>query len=127
MKNILTLLAAAGLLLATTTRAAETAAILQIDGMTCDQCAASVRQALRQIEGVKFADVNLDQGRATVCYDSARADRDQLVAAITQAGGKQHSFKVTEAAPAAGQSGEAACETSGGCCAAPAKQGGGQP
>lgn len=124
MKKIFLFLAAAGMLLATTARAVESTATLQITGMTCDKCAASVSQALRRIEGVKSADVNLDKGRATVRYDSAQTGRDRLIAAITQAGGKGHTFKIAEATPAAGQSCESGCGTSGGCCGAPTTKGG---
>lgn len=124
MKKIFLLLASAGLLLATTMRATESTATLEITGMTCDKCAISVSQALRQIEGVKSADVNLAEERATVRYDSAKTGRNQLIAAITQAGGKGHTFKVAEAAPASSQSCESGCGTSGGCCGAPAVKGG---
>jgi len=68
---------------------------------------------------VKSADVNLAKERATVRYDSAKTGRSQLIAAIAQAGGKGHAFKVAEATPAAGQSCESGCGTSGGCCGAP--------
>ena len=127
MKKIFLLLAATGLLFVTTTRAAESTVTLQVSGMTCDKCAVSVSQALRQIEGVKSADVNLAKERATVRYDSAKTGRNHLIAAITQAGGKGHTFKVIEAAPAFGQSCESGCGTSDGCCGAPTTKGGKQP
>ncbi len=125
MKKIVILLAAAGLLMAPTAQAAESAVTLEIAGMTCEKCVASVRQALRQTKGVSSADVDLNKERAAVRYDSAKVSRDELVAAVSQAGGERHTFKVTKITPGAGRSRETGGgASSGGCCAAPAEKGG---
>jgi len=59
---------------------------LAITGMTCASCVATVETALRSVEGVKSADVNLATERATVRIDAARADVPALVKAVQQAG-----------------------------------------
>jgi Cu+-exporting ATPase len=59
---------------------------LAITGMTCASCVATVESALRSVDGVKSADVNLATERATVRVDSARADVPSLVMAVQRAG-----------------------------------------
>jgi len=59
---------------------------LKISGMMCDGCAESVHSALQQVSGVTNAEVDLQTGTAQVSYDPAQADRDQLVAAVQNAG-----------------------------------------
>ncbi|BBJ28465.1 heavy-metal-associated domain-containing protein [Athalassotoga saccharophila] len=39
---------------------------LYIDGMTCEHCKMRVEKALKEIKGVKKAEVNLDNGTAEV-------------------------------------------------------------
>ncbi len=58
---------------------------LKIDGMTCGGCAASARQALQTVTGVRSVEVDLPKGRATVEHD-AKANDQQLVAAVVDAG-----------------------------------------
>jgi len=62
---------------------------LNISGMHCDGCAASIRDALRQAEGVMAADVMMDE--ANVSIDEARCGVSDVVAAVRQAG----EFEVT--------------------------------
>jgi len=59
---------------------------LKVDGMTCGGCASSVRRVLMAVPGVKHADVSLDEGTAKVEYDPALARREQLTAAVVDAG-----------------------------------------
>lgn len=63
-------------------------AIIQVEGMTCGGCAASVRQALIRREGVTSAEVSLEKKQAVVKYDPAKVKREQLVEAINQTGFK---------------------------------------
>lgn len=56
---------------------------LQVQGMKCGHCVASVKQALEGVPGVRSVSVDLDSGSATVEGD---ADPAALVAAVTQAG-----------------------------------------
>ena len=59
---------------------------LNVTGMTCQHCVASVRDALQELEGVRSARVDLDSGRAVVDYDDARTDPRELTTAVADAG-----------------------------------------
>jgi Cu+-exporting ATPase len=59
---------------------------LAITGMTCASCVANVESALRGVNGVKSAAVNLATERASVELDPTRADLPALVRAIERAG-----------------------------------------
>jgi len=41
----------------------------EISGMSCDHCAMRVREALESLAGVQSADVNVEEGLATVESD----------------------------------------------------------
>ncbi len=120
MKVILTTLAVSSLLLCTSVRAADACCspvpakdskvsptstsgtnankvTLKVSGMTCNMCATSVENALKKVEGVKAATVNLSENVAVVTVDSAKVKSDQLIAAVDKAGGERHSFKAEEA------------------------------
>lgn len=64
----------------------ETTTQLEVKGMTCSGCVASVKRVLEGLPGVKTADVSLSEGRATVRHDAAVADAAQLKRAIEDAG-----------------------------------------
>lgn len=59
--------------------------ILNVEGMSCNHCVASVRKALEGLEGVREADVNLDDKKARVELDKDLAD-EVLVKAVEDAG-----------------------------------------
>lgn len=59
---------------------------LPIVGMTCGKCVTAVEKALRDVSGVAKTTVNLDQGRAFVTYDPAKAGFEDLVQAVKTAG-----------------------------------------
>ncbi|OFZ87710.1 MAG: heavy metal transporter [Betaproteobacteria bacterium RIFCSPLOWO2_02_FULL_62_79] len=59
---------------------------LRIKGMTCMGCVASVKRVLQGIEGVKAVDVSLEQGQATLQYDSAVANPARFKTAVEEAG-----------------------------------------
>ncbi len=78
-----------------TSRPATDATIeLDVTGMTCAACVRRIEKALRAVDGVEEASVNLPLERATVRVDPSRAGREQLVAAIRKAG-----YDVVEHAP----------------------------
>jgi copper chaperone len=76
---------------------------LNVTGMTCGGCAASVRNALVRLPGVSAVDVSLADGRVEVRFDDSRVDAEQMREAVQGAG-----YEVT-AAPQPRRSG-------GGCC-----------
>jgi len=57
---------------------------LEIKGMTCGHCAASVKDALLECHGVDDVSVDLDAGAAHISGDDPKAD--ELIAAIEQLG-----------------------------------------
>lgn len=58
---------------------------LTVDGMNCGHCVNAVRKALEQLEEVKSAVVNLEEGTALVELKSEIAD-SALVQAVKDAG-----------------------------------------
>ena len=63
---------------------------LQVEGMSCQHCAASVSQALQAADAVERVDVELSSGRVQVWGGDLR--RDRLAAVVTRAG-----YKVVDA------------------------------
>ena len=57
-------------------------AILRVDRLLCSLCAANVRSRLQAIDGVYEASVSLDDGEATVRFDSERVHTDAFVSAV---------------------------------------------
>lgn len=57
--------------------------ILNVKGMMCMHCVAHVEKALKAVEGVEQVEISLDAGTASV---TGTADRQALVAAVTEAG-----------------------------------------
>ena len=59
---------------------------INVQGMTCGGCVASVSRVLKAIPGVDQVDVKLVPGQATVRYDAAKVTVPSLEAAIVDAG-----------------------------------------
>lgn len=59
---------------------------LNVEGMTCGGCVASVTRVLKATAGVSEAQVTLQPGAATVTFDPAKVRVDDLKAAIEGAG-----------------------------------------
>jgi len=60
--------------------------VVSVEGLSCVTCEIPVRRALRRIDGVKSVDVNAATKTATVDYEPAKANPEQLVAAINSTG-----------------------------------------
>ena len=59
---------------------------ISIEGMMCEHCAARVRKALKNVEGVSSAVVSLEEKKATVVFEGS--DPSALSAAVEAAGYK---------------------------------------
>jgi copper chaperone len=59
---------------------------LNVEGMSCQGCVASVTRVLKAVPGVDDAAVTLRPGMAIVTYDAARTNVDALKTAIEDAG-----------------------------------------
>ena len=61
---------------------------LKVDGMDCQGCVKSVTRMLYGVAGVASVDVSLEQGRARITYDPAKAGPAEFKRAIERAGYK---------------------------------------
>jgi copper chaperone len=61
-------------------------ATLNVTGMTCQGCVASVTRVLKAVPGVADVVVSLQPGTAKVAFDAARTSLPVLKAAIEDAG-----------------------------------------
>ena len=59
---------------------------MNVRGMTCGGCVASVTRVLKAVPGVESVDVKLQPGQATVRYDAAKVAVPALKDAIEGAG-----------------------------------------
>ena len=59
---------------------------LNIDGMTCNGCVASVTKILQGVDGVASAEVSLADKRAEVAFDATKTSVDALIAAVEDGG-----------------------------------------
>ena len=59
---------------------------LGVEGMTCASCSSAVERALKKLDGVSEASVNLATNRAAFSYDPTKVKLAQVRAAITRAG-----------------------------------------
>ncbi|MDP9750466.1 copper chaperone CopZ [Thermoanaerobacter pentosaceus] len=60
--------------------------ILNVKGMTCNHCKMSVESALKKLNGVSKAVVDLDKGNVTVTYDPSKVSIDDMKKAIIDTG-----------------------------------------
>lgn len=63
---------------------------LNIEGMNCDGCAATLKGLLQRQDGVKSASVTYEDGEARILFDPAIVGLDQLIATVERPG-----FRVT--------------------------------
>ncbi len=61
---------------------------LKVEGMDCQGCVKSVTRMLSGLPGVEKVDVSLEQGKASVSYDPAKAGVAQMKKAVERAGFK---------------------------------------
>src|SRR5512140_492034 len=59
---------------------------LPVEGMTCAMCVARVEKALKKVEGVSAAAVNLATEKATVEFDPGKVTFERLQAAVNDSG-----------------------------------------
>ncbi len=66
--------------------AKERAVTLTVSGMTCPSCPYMVKKSLARVKGVVSVKVSLDEGKAWVVFDDAKASPAQLTAATENIG-----------------------------------------
>ena len=60
--------------------------IIKVGGMSCGGCVKSVTGVLAALDGVAKAEVSLEQKQAVIEFDAAKVTREQLKAAVEDAG-----------------------------------------
>ena len=60
--------------------------VLNIAGMSCNHCKMAVEKALRSLDGVENAGVDLAGNTATVEYDPEKVSGEDLKTVISEAG-----------------------------------------
>ncbi|WP_350588171.1 copper ion binding protein [Psychrobacter sp. 78a-MNA-CIBAN-0178] len=60
--------------------------IINIDGMTCGGCVASVHAATGEIDGLDLITVDLTDNLATVSFDDSKTSAEAIASAIEEAG-----------------------------------------
>ena len=61
---------------------------IPVEGMICMVCAGSVKNALKAVQGVQNAEVNLEKRYATIQFENGKVSEDDLTRAITKLGYK---------------------------------------
>lgn len=59
---------------------------LDVKGMHCGHCKASVTNALKGLDGVSDVSVDLEKGKASVEYDEARVQFSKMKEAVEEQG-----------------------------------------
>ncbi|MBU5617821.1 cation transporter [Psychrobacter sp. TAE2020] len=65
---------------------AEQTRIINIDGMTCGGCVASVHTATADIDGLNTISIELADNLATVSFEDSKTSAEKIAAAIDDAG-----------------------------------------
>lgn len=73
-------------------------ASFDVAGMKCGKCAAKIRTALLEVDGVKAANILVEEGKAEIAYDAGKVSPEKLLEIISGAG----PYQVTPAKPAKG-------------------------
>src|SRR5213082_2492893 len=74
----------------------ENRAVLALEGMTCASCAMRIEKGLKKVPGVKDASVNFASEQATVTYDPAQANLEQMIQKVDAVGYKARPQKSTQ-------------------------------
>lgn len=62
--------------------------LIPVEGMVCISCAATIKRAIKSMEGVSAVEVNLAKRAAKVTYVPGKLSPDRLVKAINKLGYK---------------------------------------
>lgn len=65
---------------------AEQIRVLNIDGMTCGGCVASIYSATADIDGLLTMSIELTDNQAAISYDDSKTNAETIAAAIEDAG-----------------------------------------
>lgn len=60
--------------------------VFKVEGMTCGHCKATVEKAIRDLNGVSSATVDLDKKTVTVDYHPEKVSTEEMKKAIAEEG-----------------------------------------
>lgn len=86
MKKLSIVAFVVGITFATQASASDRTIILAVRNMDCASCPSIVKGSLESVPGVAKVAVSFKDKTATVVYDDAKAEVDQLTSATTKAG-----------------------------------------
>ncbi|HEV2660073.1 MAG TPA: cation transporter, partial [Ktedonobacteraceae bacterium] len=84
----------------------ECSAVFAIEGMTCASCAMRIEKGLKKVPGVRDAHVNLANEQATIAYDPAQTQIEQMVQKVEAVGYKAFPYATDTPASAEVGSGD---------------------
>ncbi len=70
--------------------------VIPVEGMICISCAATIKSAIKRMEGVFNVEVNLESRLARVTYVPAKLSPDRIVAVINKLGYKAGTPRETQ-------------------------------
>lgn len=70
--------------------------VIPVEGMICISCAASVKRAIKSMEGVFHVEVNLENRLARVTYVPTKLSPDRIVSVINKLGYKAGAPRETQ-------------------------------
>jgi copper chaperone len=56
--------------------------IIEVDGMSCGHCSATVKSIIEELNGVESADVDLADAKAIVDFDRSKTNPEVIIEAI---------------------------------------------
>lgn len=65
--------------------------IIQVEGMSCGHCSATVKSIIEELKGVASAQVDLAEAKAIVDFDSTKTNPEVIIEAINSS----ESYKAT--------------------------------
>lgn len=68
--------------------------IIAIEGMTCDNCVKTLMKGIKKVNGVKDVEVDRENARATVTFDTTKTDIAAIHESIDRSG-----YKATREVP----------------------------
>jgi len=68
-------------------------AVLDVEGMTCAMCVATITEGLRELPGVVDVNVNLATAKATVDYKPGAVDLERMIAEVKDRGYSVHTSR----------------------------------
>lgn len=87
MNRWLPIVIGTGLALLSETASGEPRTVtLEVSRMVCPACPITVKKALKKVDGVLQAEVSFEKKEATVTFDDARTNVDQLIKATGSVG-----------------------------------------